>query len=230
MHINKFIFEYLIDPPTKKHFKDVQNPANQSEASEASATDIAEIEPIIEPIIAAIELPIDIELVKTTSFAEGSNQAKAEYEAKCLQEEQYIGEILEKINLQLAMINSSQQEYVAKSNAMMIKLALAVAKKVADIALTENYQEVLLANLNKVLALVQMQPAITIRLNPGCLEMVQNKIAGLISDNSFKGLVNFEYDEQIAKFDCNVIWHDGQIEYSKEKLSQQIEMLFVDNS
>ena len=223
--VDKFVFEFLVDPPHKL--------AKSLKTKPVPEPNIIKDEPIIDIVTESVEPPplilevlpanstdnIDIEAIKQNSFDEGYQ--KAQLEAK-QQQENLTNELLERINTQLALSKNELDVITTTTKQEAIKIALYAANKLANKALLENYQLELNNLLQQALALLPEHQSATLVVNP--------EIAKIFSENSssfnFNGQLSYEANEQMPLHDFKLSYDHTLIEVNKEHLWQQINKLF----
>jgi flagellar biosynthesis/type III secretory pathway protein FliH len=212
MYIDKFIFKDLLEKPPA-------SPVEQVIEEEAAALPHQE-EPALE-ISQEIAVTISKDELES-SFAQGYEKAKAELESKYQDQEQQIIEILNKINMQLALEIADQQKLFAEFKQLAIPVAIKAADKVIG-EVSEANEEKIINFITKYINLLAQELSVTITLHPKTISLINAKVEALIADNMLKEKFIMQADEHLPKTDCVIKWKNAEAAYNMQDLWQRIQ-------
>lgn len=154
-------------------------------------------------------------------FLAGGEQAKTEQEAATAAADialQHIGE-------QIAALSGTYTQ-VLKQQAMHVsELALMIARKVADEALSKNSVDVIAALAVRCLPVIHGRPRITVELNPDTLPHAETRLREKLSQAGYEGEVQFRANITLASADARVDWGSGFAERNTDALWNEISLL-----
>jgi flagellar biosynthesis/type III secretory pathway protein FliH len=226
MNINKFNFEYLIEP-TKGSINHpeiinslIEIPQNdiENEITESHATQV------IPPPLKAFN-DEEIEEAKKASFDEGYKQAQQENEQEAIKLNTSINEVLEQINIQLALAINEQNNYFIKLNKLAADISFKISKKILGDIFTIEHENLVYKNIEKCLKTVIGESEVLIVINPQQEAHIKAKLEELKIKSNFEGKINLKTDESIFNTDCKVMWNNGLIETDNNLLWQKIEAI-----
>ncbi len=211
MYIDKFIFKDLLEkppaPPVEQVIEEAAAPPHQEEP--------------------ALEIPQEIAVTISkdeleSSFAQGYEKAKAELASKYQAQEQQIIEILNKINMQLALEIADQQELFAQFKQLAIPVAIKAADKVIG-EVSEANEAKIINFITKYINLLAQELSVTITLHPETISLINAKVEALIADNMLKEKFSMQADEHLPKTDCVIKWKNAEAAYNMQDLWQRIQ-------
>ncbi len=118
------------------------------------------------------------------------------------------------------------REVLVRSEAEIIKLCLAVCRKIISLEITQNRDMVVNAIKIGLQSLLDATSA-KIRINPANLEHVQQSLDEIIATKDGLKDVVFEGDERIGKGDAVIETSFGNVDYRVEKKMEEIENQFL---
>lgn len=161
---------------------------------------------------------------KAAGFAEGKTAALADINTAQEQLNKKILAALESLNIQLAtLFSNAEQLSPSHFTGPIQQLALGIAKKITGNDIKENAVNDIETYINRSLALLFDQPALTIYLHPELEAPLTEKIKELVVKNNFRGEVLIKPDTTLAATDCRLDWKEGFSELSRAELWKSIE-------
>lgn len=219
MQIVRFPFESLNAP--EPEVEQAPPPANDSlEAAEAEFKDLPETVLYTEEQVAARE-GISYAKGVDDGMATGLAQGKGER----LAIEQRTAEALESLKMIMVGAEDVYKTSLADAKGELVKLAGAIAVKLAGRALKERPDEAVAQLLESLIPHLIQQPAVKIFVHPDMADSLQEKIISLSSQWNLSGRVSVHPAAELEPGDCKVEWENGSALLDKAALKAKFEAI-----
>lgn len=178
------------------------------------------------PEYTASELKAQIQEAYQKGLTEGKNLGVQETTQAVLSVEQSAEQGVQSILTQLTTALSEIESQKAAFKQDMSKLTHHVIKKILDEKIKEDFDELILKAFEQILPIISKEPKIEIIMETNLLEKVQPKIHKVITDNKFKGEIEFIPDPSCPPETCRVEWSSSGINFDlKEKIKEIDEII-----
>jgi flagellar biosynthesis/type III secretory pathway protein FliH len=159
-------------------------------------------------------------------FQAGIDKAKAEIDEAERQKQEALMALMEQCKIQLALLQQSQQGQQEQLQHEVVRLALAVAKKMAAKALKEEALAVIEAVATKAVQLMYDAPHLTLLVHPDMVATVEGEVGRLTKEIGYRGVLMVGgLSSQAQQTDCQVAWNNGRLSHDTKQLWNEIEQL-----
>lgn len=225
MQIVRFPFEAL-DAPEQKVEEVPPPPANDSvEGGEAEFKDLPETIVYTEEEMLAKE---------AASYAKGVDDGMAkgieEGKSERFVIEQQIAQALESLKMIMVGAEEVYKTSLADAKGELVKLAGAIAMKLAGRALKERPDEAVAQLLDSLIPHLIQQPAVKIFVHPSMADSLQEKIISLSSQWNLSGRCSVHPSAELEPGDCRVEWENGSALLDKAALKAKFEAILDEYS
>lgn len=219
MHIQKYTF-----PSFSADAVAVESPAI-APASPPPAEELITLE-IIEPESEVImHTPEELELRYKLGYDEGYKQAmserKLEEEALSQRMDETLANIGISIGIGLTQFLENNQERARD----LATTAVAIARKIAGIALKDDPLAEVTAIAEKCVSVLYLEPRIDMTVHPSLTDELHARLTVVLHDKGFKGEFTVRGNETMAETDCRIEWQDGMAESNKQGMIDEIAAL-----
>lgn len=169
---------------------------------------------------------LDIESIKQQEYKRGYEQAKAE-----LEEQASLRDKVDVSNKELADVLKERLNTIVPEADFNEKVARLSAEAISGIAkklhlvLPVNFEEIICKGLIDKLNKFYKEGKVTIKIHPERYEYCSQILQSDSIPAKFKDNFKIEQDDKITVDDCSVEWEDTILEYSKEQLSEEIDII-----
>lgn len=118
---------------------------------------------------------------------------------------------------------SSLETMVAEVRAEALSVAMATARRIADLALDRYPLDVVEHTVRQCLTQAAHEPRIVIRVQAGIAEALRTRITVLAEEIGFAGRIVVTADPHVAAADCRLEWADGGVERDAGAIAGRIE-------
>ncbi len=137
---------------------------------------------------------------------------------------------LEAVADQLSAARAAQDQANAETHRMAAALAVAVVKKLLPVYARDHGVAEVEALVAACLPHLLNEPRLILRVAPGNVEAVRDRVEPLARDRGFGGAVVVMADAGVGPADCRLEWNNGGAERDVETLFQRIQDIVARNS
>lgn len=157
---------------------------------------------------------------RAEAFSEGAETGREETRRDA---QQHTARALEAIDAKLGSFVRSQQDHNDAMTRQALEVAIAIARKCAPVAAERGAADEIEQLVRGCLGNLIDEPRVVVRVNEDLVEPVKARIDALTDSRGFSGTVVLLGDAELKPADCKVMWPDGGIERSSERLWQEID-------
>lgn len=154
-------------------------------------------------------------------FAAGLSQANAETESRQIAAD----EAMKHIAAQIGGLAGQYMQILEAQSSEVSELALLIARKVAEQALSERGVEAIVSMVGRCLPVIYLRPRLVVELNPETLPVAEARLKTLLREEGFEGELQFRANPALGVSDTRLDWGNGAAERSEQALWKQIEAL-----
>ena len=158
-------------------------------------------------------------------FLEGTKEGILQTQNEQADVERVLMERLEKFAESIAPIFERYKAHCQQLKQNMPPLALAIAKKVAGNAISDDHNNIIETATNHCAETMLTEPNVTITINAQLADTLANKLKTLHGKVPKSAHIEVVPSEQILHGDYVIEWKNGSIEKTQEKIWQLIEKL-----
>lgn len=160
----------------------------------------------------------------------GRDQTLAEIQTATLETEKKLATLLKKLATQLKLgLKDMPEKYKLHEKNTVNNLAYAIARKVADQALSEHALQEIESLVEKSFQLLFDETRITVFVHESLVETLSARVDVVAKHHNFHGAITVMGDKDMKIADCNIEWKDGRIERDTEALWKDIHNLLNDH-
>ena len=130
---------------------------------------------------------------------------------------------MDKLTSALAELGAAQEESADLSQRVAARVAMAVLKKVLPAACEQYAFDEVVRTVQDCFAHVLDEPRIIVRVEPGLVEPVRERLEPAALEHGFEGRVVVQSDVRLVMGDCRVEWTDGGAERDQARLIADID-------
>ena len=157
---------------------------------------------------------------RAEAFGEGAEAGREESRRDAQQD---ATRTLQAIDAKLEAFVSSQQAYNHAMARQALQVAVAIARKCAPVAAERGAADEIERLVRDCLANLIDEPRVVVRVNEDLVDPIKALIDALTDSRGFNGTVVLLGDPELKAADCKVMWPDGGIERSTDRLWQEID-------
>ena len=211
----------LISPLTFKEFDASSFPVREVRKKPfASHKKEAEPEAPPPPTFSEEELKVAQRDAYQRGFLEGTKDGHSQAQSEHSEVERILMEGLENFVKNIAPVFAQYNNHCQQLKQNMPVLALAIARKVAGDALSNDSQAVIEAAARKYSEAMINEPQITVTINSRLADTLSDKLKRLSLREKSAAHISVIADTDIAISDYRIEWKNGSLERSTEKLWQ----------
>jgi flagellar biosynthesis/type III secretory pathway protein FliH len=218
MNINKFLFEELLPSKHPHKHEEAILPKQETIVPDLKIEDIT---PVVEVPVEKHITEQELELAKTNAFTEAYQKATLEYEQKKSLHEEQVTEVLEKINIQLAVVTSDQNKLLEEVKSDLFAVATKIFSKI-NAQITTDTSDLITQMIDKYVGLISDELSVSIVLHPQTKILIGDKIKDILVKSRVEHKFIIKESDSIEQSDCVIEWDNGSIEFNKNKLLDKI--------
>lgn len=158
-------------------------------------------------------------------FLEGTKEGQLQTQSEHAEIERLLTGAVEQLYAQVQGVITEYNRFVEMQKEELPRVALAIARKVAGVALDTNplplIESLVIACVERMLG----EPHLTVTVNDRLSDMLETRLIAHFEHSSEPGEISIQGDANFAPGDCRIEWAGGKAEHNTEQLWQQMQAI-----
>jgi flagellar biosynthesis/type III secretory pathway protein FliH len=200
--------------------RDFRGPIVLRTLAQNQIEDVVAVPP--EPVFTSAEMDAARLSAKKQGFSEGYQAGTDDAQKKHDHMAEQVNETILALQQHLEKAEQNHQQVMTEQSAVLQKLVLAIARKVAGHALSTRGEEEALTMVERCIPAVFSKPRLTITLHPDMLERCRPRLEEKLMASSYRGTVEYLKNTALGFSDITLDWGSGEASRREADLWNEI--------